>query len=60
MRLSPASNAAPRMGYARFNAVLGERQTLLHAEWIGKDSIARWLVELPQEANSGDVYALLE
>lgn len=47
------------LGYARFNAVLGERQTLLHGEWVGKDSIARWLVELPQEANSGDVYALL-
>jgi FkbM family methyltransferase len=47
------------LGYARFNAVLGERQTLVHGEWIGADAIARWLGELPQEANSGDVYALL-
>src|SRR5687768_14198159 len=31
------------LGYAHFNAALGEQQMLLHGEWIGKDSIARWL-----------------
>jgi FkbM family methyltransferase len=47
------------LGYARFNAALGESQTLVHADWIGEDAIARWLAELPHAANSGDVYAAL-
>ena len=47
------------LGYARFNAALGESQTLTHADWIGGAAIARWLRELPQAANSGDVYAAL-
>lgn len=47
------------LGYARFNAALGESQTLVHADWIGGNAIARWLTELPHAANSGDVYALL-
>jgi len=45
------------LGYARFNAALGESQTLVHAQWIEADAIERWLVELPVAANSGDVYA---
>jgi len=47
------------LGYARFNAALGESQTLEHADWLDGGTIARWLRELPHEANSGDVYAAL-
>ncbi len=47
------------LGYARFNASLGESQNLLHAGWIGGSAIARWLAELRHEANSGDIYAAL-
>jgi FkbM family methyltransferase len=45
------------LGYTRFNAALGESQALLN-EWVNADGITRWLMELPQSANSGDVYAL--
>jgi FkbM family methyltransferase len=47
------------LGYARFNAALGESQTLEHADWIDGATIARWLRELPHAANSGDIYAAL-
>jgi FkbM family methyltransferase len=47
------------LGYTRFNAALGESQTLAHAGWIDGVAIARWLDELPQAANSGDIYAAL-
>jgi len=47
------------LGYARFNAALGESQTLAHADWIDGGAIAHWLDELPQAANSGDIYAAL-
>jgi FkbM family methyltransferase len=47
------------LGYVRFNAALGESQIFAHADWIGGAAITRWLAELPQEANSGDVYAAL-
>lgn len=45
------------LGYAQFNAVLGESQTLVHSDWIDADAIIRWLAELPSDANSGDIYA---
>ena len=45
------------MGYARFNAALGESQTLV-GDWMDAQDIARWLIELPQAANSGDIYAV--
>ncbi len=45
------------LGYTRFNAALGESQTFEHQEWIDGAEIARWLAELPQAANSGDIYA---
>jgi hypothetical protein len=45
------------MGYSRFNAALGESQTLI-GEWMDAQDIARWLIELPQAANSGDIYAV--
>ena len=47
------------LGLTRFNAALGESQTLAHADWIDAGSIAQWLRTLPHEANSGDVYATL-
>jgi FkbM family methyltransferase len=45
------------LGYGRFNVALGESQTMAHADWIDGGSIAHWLNELPQVANSGDIYA---
>jgi FkbM family methyltransferase len=44
------------LGYRRFNAALGESQTLI-GDWMNAQDIARWLTELPQAANSGDIYA---
>ena len=44
------------LGYARFNAALGESQAMI-GEWVGADQIGRWLIALPQTANSGDIYA---
>ena len=44
------------LGYARFNAALGESQTFVD-DWMDAGAIARWLIELPQSANSGDIYA---
>lgn len=48
------------LGYARFNAALGESQTLVCADWVGGEEIARWLTGLPHAANSGDIYAALD
>jgi FkbM family methyltransferase len=45
------------LGYRRFNAALGESQTLI-GEWIDATRIAQWLDDLPAAANSGDVYAV--
>ncbi len=47
------------LGYRRFNAALGESQTLVHDGWIDAAAMDRWLAGLPHAANSGDVYALL-
>jgi FkbM family methyltransferase len=47
------------LGYTHFNAAIGESQNLVHAGWIDATAIARWLAELPYEANSGDVYAVI-
>lgn len=47
------------LGYTRFNAALGESQNFVHADWVDGAAIARWLAELPHEANSGDVYAVI-
>jgi FkbM family methyltransferase len=46
------------LGYARYNAMLGEDHTLVLADWVSAAAIADWLQALPPEANSGDVYAL--
>jgi len=45
------------MGYARFNAALGESQALV-GSWRSASEIARWLTELPHSANSGDIYVV--
>jgi hypothetical protein len=47
------------LGYARFNAALGESQTLVRADWVGGEEMACWLSGLPHAANSGDIYAVL-
>jgi hypothetical protein len=46
------------MGYACFNAALGESQRLV-GEWMDANDITRWLIELPQAANSGDIYVVV-
>jgi membrane glycosyltransferase len=48
------------LGFARFNAALGESQALAHATWQSPEEIAAWLAALPDEANSGDIYAVQE
>jgi len=45
------------LGFTRFNAALGESQEL--GEWRSAEAMARWLDELPHDANSGDIYARL-
>lgn len=47
------------LGYARFNAALGESQKFEHADWIDANAMTRWLDALPMQANSGDIYARL-
>lgn len=47
------------LGYARFDAALGESQRLVHGTWEAPDAMSEWLIRLPHEANSGDVYAVL-
>lgn len=46
------------LGYHKFDASLGESQTLTHGQWLDRAGIAAWLEGLPMEANSGDVYAV--
>ena len=47
------------LGFARFNAALGESQSFVHAHWIDGAAISRWLDALPYETNSGDIYAAI-
>ena len=47
------------LGYARFNAALGESQTMAHDAWISSPAMTGWLTALPHAANAGDVYARL-
>jgi FkbM family methyltransferase len=46
------------LGFPRFNAAIGESQTLVFDDWRKSDDIATFLAELPAAANSGDIYAL--
>jgi FkbM family methyltransferase len=45
------------LGFTRFNAALGESQTLVHRDWIDAGAIGTWLDMLADAANSGDIYA---
>jgi FkbM family methyltransferase len=60
----PVAHAAldecERLGARRFNAALGESQRLQHAQWIDADGLRVWLDGLPNETNSGDIYALTD
>jgi FkbM family methyltransferase len=49
-----------RLGDYRFNAALGESQSLVHPDWLDAGAMHAWLQALPAEANSGDVYAWLD
>jgi len=45
------------LGFTRFNVALGESQRFEHDEWGSAEDVETWLAALPDEANSGDVYA---
>jgi FkbM family methyltransferase len=47
------------LGTYRFDMALGETQRLTFGRWISRDEMATHLAALPHEANSGDVYAVL-
>jgi FkbM family methyltransferase len=47
------------LGYGTFNAVIGERHSLVHSEWVKAQAITAWVNALPHRANSGDIYARL-
>ena len=44
----------------RFNVALGETHRLAFPEPVDRADLGAWLAELPDEANSGDVYAFHE
>jgi FkbM family methyltransferase len=47
------------LGTYRFDMALGETQRMTFGRWISRDELATHLAALPHEANSGDVYAVL-
>ena len=50
-------NRCVALGLSRFNAALGESQSLVHDGWVDSATIVGWLSGLPHDANSGDIYA---
>jgi len=46
------------LGFQDFDAALGESQSLVHGDWQSAEMMRRWLLDLPDAANSGDVYAV--
>lgn len=46
------------LGYAKFDASLGESHRLMHGGWQTAARMAEWIDGLPHAANSGDVYAI--
>jgi FkbM family methyltransferase len=46
------------LGYEKFDAALGESQSLLLGDWQSAEAISGWLAQLPHAANSGDIYAV--
>lgn len=49
-----------KLGAYRFNIALGESQKFVFAEGISAEAMADHIRALPHEANSGDVYAILD
>ena len=49
-----------RLGPYRFNLALGETQSLVFDAPVDPEAMARHIAGLPHEANSGDIYAILE
>ncbi len=47
------------LGYDGFAASLGESLTFVHDRSLSADEVAAWIDELADEANSGDIYAML-
>ncbi len=47
-----------QLGRYRYNAALGDSGSLLHNQWLGATEIGCWIEQLPEAANSGDVYAV--
>jgi hypothetical protein len=43
----------------RFDYALGESQALVVGRWVSAGEMREILADLPHEANSGDVYAVL-
>jgi FkbM family methyltransferase len=48
------------LGDYRFDVALGESQTLVFDQWIDRDDMASWITSVPHQANSGDIYAVLD
>jgi FkbM family methyltransferase len=48
------------LGPYGFDVALGESQALSFGRWISKDDMAAHIAGLPHEANSGDVYCVLQ
>lgn len=48
------------LGHYRFDAALGETQQLSLGDWVPVDRMRDYITSLPHEANSGDVYAVLD
>lgn len=48
------------LGDYRYNMALGESQILRFERWCSDTEMAAYLSNVPHDANSGDVYALLE
>jgi FkbM family methyltransferase len=47
------------IGYGTFEASLGESLAFVHEQRLTASEITDWLMELPERANSGDIYAML-
>jgi FkbM family methyltransferase len=47
------------LGRYRYNLSLGETQTLAFERWLSDEEMAGYLSNVPHDANSGDVYAML-
>jgi len=47
------------IGYGGFAASLGESLAFIHERKLAADEISAWLADLPDRANSGDIYATL-